>query len=100
MKLKQQERKKVTPPVRILMSSKSGFEDDEVLIKLIVGVVKHVTIDEKILKTRQEKWKSFYICGPNNVFRSNRQEIVISYNPYMILFNKNLMFGMSHRHTF
>jgi hypothetical protein len=30
--------------VRILMS-KSGFED-EVLIKLIVGVVKHVTIDE------------------------------------------------------
>jgi hypothetical protein len=26
--------------------SKSGFEDDEVLIKLIVGVVKHVTIDE------------------------------------------------------
>jgi hypothetical protein len=30
--------------VRILMS-KSGFED-EFLIKLIVGVVKHVTIDE------------------------------------------------------
>jgi hypothetical protein len=30
--------------VRILMS-KSRFED-EVLIKLIVGVVKHVTIDE------------------------------------------------------
>jgi hypothetical protein len=30
--------------VRILMS-KSGFED-EVLIKLIIGVVKHVTIDE------------------------------------------------------
>jgi hypothetical protein len=30
--------------VRILML-KSGFED-EVLIKLIVGVVKHVTIDE------------------------------------------------------
>jgi hypothetical protein len=30
--------------VRILMS-KSGFED-EVLIKLIVGVVKHVTINE------------------------------------------------------
>jgi hypothetical protein len=30
--------------VRILMS-KSGFED-EVLIKLIVGVVDHVTIDE------------------------------------------------------
>jgi hypothetical protein len=30
--------------VRILMS-KSGFED-EVLIKLIVGVVKHITIDE------------------------------------------------------
>jgi hypothetical protein len=30
--------------VRILMS-KSGFED-EALIKLIVGVVKHVTIDE------------------------------------------------------
>jgi hypothetical protein len=30
--------------VRILMS-KSGSED-EVLIKLIVGVVKHVTIDE------------------------------------------------------
>jgi hypothetical protein len=32
--------------VRILiLMSKSGFED-EVLIKLIVGVVKHVTIDE------------------------------------------------------
>jgi hypothetical protein len=31
--------------VRILIMSKSGFEDD-VLIKLIVGVVKHVTIDE------------------------------------------------------
>jgi hypothetical protein len=31
--------------VRILIMSKSGFED-EVLIKLIVGVVKHVTIDE------------------------------------------------------
>jgi hypothetical protein len=32
--------------VRILMS-KSGFEDNnKVLIKLIVGVVKHVTIDE------------------------------------------------------
>jgi hypothetical protein len=30
--------------VRILMS-KSGFKD-EVLIKLIIGVVKHVTIDE------------------------------------------------------
>jgi hypothetical protein len=30
--------------LRIVMS-KSGFED-EVLIKLIVGVVKHVTIDE------------------------------------------------------
>jgi hypothetical protein len=30
--------------VRILMS-KSGFED-EILIKLIVGVVKYVTIDE------------------------------------------------------
>jgi hypothetical protein len=30
---------------RILIMSKSGFED-EVLIKLIVGVVKHVTIDE------------------------------------------------------
>jgi hypothetical protein len=30
--------------VRILMS-KSGFED-KVLIKLIVGVVKHVTINE------------------------------------------------------
>jgi hypothetical protein len=29
--------------VRILMS-KSGFED-EVLVKLIVGIVKHVTID-------------------------------------------------------
>jgi hypothetical protein len=35
---------KITVLVRILMS-KSGFED-EVLIKLIVGVVKHVTIDE------------------------------------------------------
>jgi hypothetical protein len=33
--------------VRILMS-KSGF-DDEVLIKLIVGVVKHVTIDELVI---------------------------------------------------
>jgi hypothetical protein len=32
--------------VRILIMSKSGFEDDEVLIKLIVGVVEHVTIDE------------------------------------------------------
>jgi hypothetical protein len=31
--------------VRILIMSKSGFKD-EVLIKLIVGVVKHVTIDE------------------------------------------------------
>jgi hypothetical protein len=32
--------------VRILiLMSKSGFKD-EVLIKLIVGVVKHVTIDE------------------------------------------------------
>jgi hypothetical protein len=31
--------------VRILMS-KSGFKEDEVLIKLIVGVVKHFTIDE------------------------------------------------------
>jgi hypothetical protein len=31
--------------VRILIMSKSGFED-EVLIKLIVAVVKHVTIDE------------------------------------------------------
>jgi hypothetical protein len=29
--------------VRILIMSKSGFKD-EVLIKLIVGVVKHVTI--------------------------------------------------------
>jgi hypothetical protein len=29
--------------VRILIMSKSGFED-EVLIKLIVGVVKHVTL--------------------------------------------------------
>jgi hypothetical protein len=32
--------------VRILMS-KSGFED-EVLIKLIVGVVKHVTIEDEL----------------------------------------------------
>jgi hypothetical protein len=31
--------------VRILMLSKSGFED-EVLIKLLVGVVKHVTIND------------------------------------------------------
>jgi hypothetical protein len=31
--------------VRIILMSISGFED-EVLIKLIVGVVKHVTIDE------------------------------------------------------
>jgi hypothetical protein len=31
--------------VRILMS-KSGFEDEVLLIKLIVGVVKHLTIDE------------------------------------------------------
>jgi hypothetical protein len=35
---------KIVVLVRILMS-KSGFED-EVLIKLIVGVVKHVTIDK------------------------------------------------------
>jgi hypothetical protein len=35
---------KIVVLVRILMS-KSGFED-EVLIKLIVGVAKHVTIDE------------------------------------------------------
>jgi hypothetical protein len=31
--------------ILIIIMSKSGFED-EVLIKLIVGVVKHVTIDE------------------------------------------------------
>jgi hypothetical protein len=31
--------------VRMILMSKFGFED-EVLIKLIVGVVKHVTIDE------------------------------------------------------
>jgi hypothetical protein len=31
--------------VRILMS-KSGFEDEVLINKLIVGVVKHVTIDE------------------------------------------------------
>jgi hypothetical protein len=34
--------------VRILMS-KSGFED-EVLIKLIVGVVKHITIDNNMMR--------------------------------------------------
>jgi hypothetical protein len=38
---------KIVLLVRILMS-KSGFED-EVLIKLIVGVVKHVIIDELVV---------------------------------------------------
>jgi hypothetical protein len=45
--------------VRILMS-KSGFKD-KVLIKLIVGVVKHVTIDEHN-NNNQFKKKSFYIA--------------------------------------
>jgi hypothetical protein len=37
---------KIVVLVRILIMSKSGFEDEVPLIKLIVGVVKHVTIDE------------------------------------------------------
>jgi uncharacterized membrane protein len=37
--------------VRILIMSKSGFED-EVLIKLIVGVVKHVTYQPINIKPR------------------------------------------------
>jgi hypothetical protein len=32
--------------VRILMSKSGSFKDEVLLIKLIVGVVKHVTIDE------------------------------------------------------
>jgi hypothetical protein len=49
--------------VRILMS-KSGFED-EVLIKLIFGVVKHVTIDELyiiIIAARTGDTFYFYHC--------------------------------------
>jgi hypothetical protein len=44
MKYYSKQGEKIVVLVRILMS-KSGFED-EVLIKLIVGVVNHVTIDE------------------------------------------------------
>jgi hypothetical protein len=44
MKYRSEQGEKIVVLVRILML-KSGFED-EVLIKLIVGVVKHVTINE------------------------------------------------------